>query len=54
MRGNKRKVTVKLIEEEYINNTRLVEYLARKKRVFYNGFYLQFTLPPLAFFSAQG
>ena len=31
MRG-KRKVTVKLIEQEYINNHRLVEYLANKYR----------------------
>ena len=30
MRGNKRKVTVNLIEQEYINNHRLVEYLANK------------------------
>lgn len=30
MRGNKRKVTVKLIEQEFINNARLVEYLANK------------------------
>lgn len=30
MRGNQRKVTVKLIEQEYINNQRLVEYLANK------------------------
>ena len=30
MRGNRRKVTVKLIEKEYINNQRLVEYLAQK------------------------
>lgn len=32
MRGNKRKVTVRLIEQEYINNARLVEYLAQKYR----------------------
>lgn len=32
MRGNKRTVTVKLIEKEYISNQRLVEYLARKYR----------------------
>ena len=39
MRGNHRKVTVKLIEQEYINNTRLVEYLANKykERGFENG-----------------
>lgn len=30
MRGNPRKVTVRLIEKEYINNQRLVEYLAQK------------------------
>lgn len=30
MRGNQRKVTVKLIEQEYINNQRLAEYFARK------------------------
>ena len=30
MRGNHRKITVKLIEKEYINNQRLVEYLANK------------------------
>ena len=32
MRGNRRKVTVRLIEKEYINNQRLVEYLANKYR----------------------
>ena len=39
MRGNHRKVTVKLIEQEYINNTRLVEYLANKykERGYKNG-----------------
>lgn len=39
MRGNKRKVTVKLIESECINNQRLVEYLANKykERGFENG-----------------
>lgn len=30
MRGNKRKITVKLIEQEYINNQRLAEYFANK------------------------
>lgn len=30
MRGNRRKVTVKLIETEHIINTRLVEYLTNK------------------------
>lgn len=30
MRGNKRAVKVKVIEKEYINNQRLVEYLANK------------------------
>ncbi len=30
MRGKHRKITVKLIEQEYIANTRLVEYLANK------------------------
>lgn len=30
MRVNRRKVTVKLIEKEHINNQRLVEYLAKK------------------------
>lgn len=30
MRGHKRKITVKLVENEYINNARLVEYLANK------------------------
>ena len=30
MRGKPRKITVRLIEQEYINNQRLVEYLARK------------------------
>lgn len=30
MRGNHRKITVKLIEQEHINNHRLVEYLANK------------------------
>lgn len=30
MRGNKRKITVKLIEQEHLNNARLVEYLANK------------------------
>lgn len=36
---NKRKVTVKLIEQEYINNQRLVEYLANKykERITKNG-----------------
>ena len=32
MRGNKRKVTVELIEKESIYNQRLVEYLANKYR----------------------
>lgn len=32
MRGQHRKVTVKLIEKECINNQRLVEYLANKYR----------------------
>lgn len=38
MRGNQRKVTVRLIEKEYINNQRLVEYLANKykERGIYN------------------
>lgn len=30
MRGNKRTVKVKVIEKEYINNARLVEYLAER------------------------
>lgn len=30
MRGTQRKLTVKLIEKEYITNHRLVEYLANK------------------------
>lgn len=30
MRGQHRKITVELIEKEYINNHRLVEYLANK------------------------
>lgn len=30
MRKGKRAVVVKLIEQEYINNARLVEYLANK------------------------
>ena len=30
MRGNRRKVTVRLIEKDYVNNQRLVEYLAQK------------------------
>ena len=30
MRGKQRKVTVRLIEKEYISNQRLVEYLANK------------------------
>lgn len=30
MRGNRRTVTVRLIEKEYINNARLVEHLADK------------------------
>ncbi len=30
MRGERRKVTVKLIEKEHIINARLVEYLANK------------------------
>lgn len=30
MRSSKRKITVRLIEQGYINNTRLVEYLANK------------------------
>lgn len=30
MRVNRRKVTVRLIEKEYINNQRLVEYFANK------------------------
>ena len=32
MRRGKRKVTVSLVEKEYINNQRLVEYLASKYR----------------------
>lgn len=32
MRGKQKKVVVKLIEKEYINNQRLVEYLANKYR----------------------
>ena len=30
MRVKERKITVKLIEQEYINNHRLAEYFARK------------------------
>ena len=30
MRGKQRKVTVRLVEKEYISNQRLVEYLAQK------------------------
>lgn len=30
MRGNRRKVTLRLIEKDYVNNQRLVEYLAQK------------------------
>ena len=30
MRGNKRTVTVKLVEKEYISNQRLIEYFAKK------------------------
>lgn len=30
MRGNRRKITVRLIEKEYISNQRLVEFLANK------------------------
>lgn len=30
MRGKQRKITVKLIEQECITNTRLVEFLANK------------------------
>lgn len=38
MRGNRRKVTVRLIEKDYVNNQRLVEYLANKykERGIYN------------------
>ncbi len=39
MRGNQRKVTVRLIEQEHINNQRLVEYFANKykEKRFENG-----------------
>ena len=32
MRGNKRKITVKLIEKEQLHNHRLAEYFANKYR----------------------
>lgn len=32
MRQNNRKITVRLVEKEYINNQRLVEYFANKYR----------------------